>query len=217
LIVNSHKNASLVFLLGRPGPVRFVIGRRGCGIVGAFTVHGHAGVNQVAFAGRVGGRRLPPGTYRIQGRSRGDMVLRAKLVVGGGTPSPCEHGTFGSSSSGSSSSAGSSNGGTASTASAKHVSGSSKDAEQARRTASADPRSGVLGTRVSKILPGSGGTQLALLVVLALAIFLLALGALPRRAVPHPAFAAFLARRRAMVAVAGLTALSAFLVSYFIS
>jgi hypothetical protein len=75
----------------------------------------------------------------------------------------------------------------------------------------------VLGATATKVIPGDGGTQLALVVVLAAAIFLLALGALPREVVPHPAAAAFLARRRAMFAVAGLAALAAFLVSYFIT
>lgn len=77
--------------------------------------------------------------------------------------------------------------------------------------------SGVLGARVSRILPGSGGTQLALLIVLAVAIFLLGLGALPRQVIPHPTAASFIARRRALIALAGLATLGAFLVSYFVA
>jgi hypothetical protein len=75
----------------------------------------------------------------------------------------------------------------------------------------------VLGARVSRILPGSGGTQLALLIVLAVAIFLLGLGALPRQVIPHPTAASFIARRRALIALAGLATLGAFLVSYFVA
>ena len=67
------------------------------------------------------------------------------------------------------------------------------------------------------MLPGSGETQLGLLFVLTAAIFLLGLGALPRQAVPHPVAAAFIARRRMLIAAAGLTALAAFLFSYLLA
>ena len=76
--------------------------------------------------------------------------------------------------------------------------------------------SGLLGAPVPRILPGSRQTQLALLSVLAGAILLLGLGALPRQVVPHPGAAAFVARRRPLIAAAGLAALTAFLVSYFV-
>ena len=55
------------------------------------------------------------------------------------------------------------------------------------------------------------------MIVLLGAILLLALGALPRGVVPHAGAAAFVARRRAIFAAAGLAALTAFLVSYFVS
>jgi hypothetical protein len=64
------------------------------------------------------------------------------------------------------------------------------------------------------VLPGSQKTQLALLLLLSAAIFLLGLGALPRRVVPHPSAAAFIARRRPFIAGAGLASLAVFLVSY---
>jgi hypothetical protein len=76
--------------------------------------------------------------------------------------------------------------------------------------------SGLLGTPVPRILPGSRETQLALLSVLAGAIFLLGVGALPRQVVPHSGAAAFVARRRPLIAAGGLAALTAFLVSYFV-
>jgi hypothetical protein len=79
------------------------------------------------------------------------------------------------------------------------------------------PDSGILGARASKLLPGSGETQLALLIVLIAAIALLAVGATPREIVPGAAPAAFVARRRPMFALAGLAALAAFLVSYFVT
>jgi hypothetical protein len=76
--------------------------------------------------------------------------------------------------------------------------------------------SGLLGAPVPRILPGSPQTQLVLLSVLAGAIFLLGLGAVPRQVVPHPGAAAFVARRRPLIAAAGLAALTAFLISYFV-
>jgi hypothetical protein len=79
------------------------------------------------------------------------------------------------------------------------------------------PDSGILGARASKLLPGSGETQLALLIVLIAAIALLAVGATPREIVPGAAPAAFVARRRPLFALAGLAALAAFLVSYFVT
>jgi hypothetical protein len=79
------------------------------------------------------------------------------------------------------------------------------------------PDSGILGARASKLLPGSGETQLALLIVLITAIALLAAGATPREIVPGAAPAAFVARRRPLFALAGLAALAAFLVSYFVT
>jgi len=92
-----------------------------------------------------------------------------------------------------------------------------KTAPPARRPLGISPHdSGGLGAPIASILPGSKGTQLGLLFVLTGAIFLLGLGALPRQVVPHPAAAAFIARRRTLIAAAGLTALTAFLVSYLI-
>jgi hypothetical protein len=79
------------------------------------------------------------------------------------------------------------------------------------------PDSGILGAHGSKLLPGSGETQLALLIVLIAAIALLAVGATPREIVPGAAPAAFVARRRPLFALAGLAALAAFLVSYFVT
>lgn len=77
--------------------------------------------------------------------------------------------------------------------------------------------SGLLGAPVSAIVPSSRETQLALLIVLAAATFLLGIGAVPRQVIPHPGAAAFIARYRPLVAAAGLFALTAFLVSYFVA
>lgn len=58
--------------------------------------------------------------------------------------------------------------------------------------------------------------QLGLLVMLGVAAFLLALGALPKAIVPHPRAATALAERRAVIAAGGAAALIAFVVAYFV-
>jgi hypothetical protein len=209
-----HPATTLVFRLGRGGLVRFSVQDLVCGTARSFTVHGHAGVNRVRFSGRVGGRRLRAGTYRIRGRSHGKTVFRLRLVVGGGGPS-CSGGPSGS--------ATLENGGTGVTGAAAGKSGEGSrqraysGAVAGRNARPHSSSAGVLGAQISRILPGSRRTQLALLAVLSVAIFLLTLGALPRRLVPHPGAAALLAQRRALIALMGLTALAAFLVSYFVA
>lgn len=86
--------------------------------------------------------------------------------------------------------------------------------------ATAPPRrrhAGVLGVRATRIVPENAQKPLALVAVLAAAMALLGLGALPRTAVPHAALGAFLVRRRTPIAAAGLAVLAAFVISYFIS
>jgi hypothetical protein len=67
--------------------VRFVV--RGpapsCDLVARFAVRGHAGRNQVRFTGRIGHRRLAPGTYRFVARA-GARTSRPILVVVGSGP-----------------------------------------------------------------------------------------------------------------------------------
>lgn len=211
---------TLLFHVRRAGVVRVVLIQVGCGRVASFPVHAHEGTNAITVRRRIDGRRLPDGTYRIRGRSHGHTVLRATLVIGRGGTAPCTLATvtsqiaavFGTgASSDSTAGTGSSSAAGASGSSGKLAAGKGPTAIAPK------PHSGVLGATASKVLPGSGGTQLGLLIVLAAAIFLLTVGALPREAVPHPGTAAFLVRRRATIAVAGLTALGAFLISYFIT
>lgn len=208
-VLTRRRPVVFVFKLHTRGAVEFALRR--CGAVDSFTVRGRAGVNRIRFRGRLRGRRLAPGTYRVKARSHGRTVLRTQIVVSG-TAHPC--GSLGGASNGSEGS-----GGGSGAASAKQPGAGGK--ASVAKVASTSPvehdSGGVLGARASKIIPGSGGTQLALLIVLLGAILLLALGALPRGVVPHPAAAAFVARRRAVFAAAGLAALAAFLVSYFVT
>lgn len=193
------------------GKVQFVLVRPGCGVVGSFTVRGHEGVNRIRFRGRLHGRRLASGTYRVRVRSHGNTVLRTKLVVGG-TATPC--GSIGGAANDSSGS-----GFGLGDGSPKQPGTGEKAVTAQASPGQSSPHnsSGVLGAHASKLIPGSGGTQLALLIVLLAAIALLAVGAVPRGVVPHAGAAAFVARRRALFAAAGLATLAAFLVSYFVA
>jgi hypothetical protein len=51
-----------------------------CKSAGTFRVNGHAGLNRVRFAGRVGGRMLAPGTYELRARSRPSVRVRIAIL-----------------------------------------------------------------------------------------------------------------------------------------
>lgn len=89
-----RRTTILTFVLARGTRVIFTVNQVSptCRGVGRFTVAGHAGLNRVRFAGRVGRKRLGPGTYRISARTlRGRLVRRVTLVVvEGGAPSKAE-------------------------------------------------------------------------------------------------------------------------------
>lgn len=86
---------TLVFTLSRPALVRFTIDRvyPTCKRIGSFTVRGRPGVNRVPFRGRVRGRPLPDGTYRLRVRPRGarqDAAVVTVVIVNGKRMSAAE-------------------------------------------------------------------------------------------------------------------------------
>ena len=191
-----------VFHLAEPGRVRVTFREVRCGGTASLTLRGHRGLNRVRFTGRIGRHRLAPGTYRIRVRSHGRTVLRKTLVVGDGLAScTVERELYAVLFAGAPLFTGTSS-----------SPGAHSDADAARaaapRALTARPHhKGVLGATVARVLPDSRGARIALLAVLALAVLLLGLGALPERMVPHPAGAAFLARERFLFAVGGLSLL----------
>jgi hypothetical protein len=64
---------TLIFRLSRPAVLRVTIVRvyPSCKRLGSFVVRAHAGVNRVRFRGRLRGRALPEGGYRLVIRARG--------------------------------------------------------------------------------------------------------------------------------------------------
>jgi hypothetical protein len=206
-----HRSTVFVFHLAEPARVRVTFREVRCGGIASLTLHGHRGLNRVRFTGRIGRHRLATGTYRIRVRSHGRTLLRRTLVVGDGVASCTVEreldavafpgatlftGTFSSP-------------------------GAHSDTDAARAAAPAavtarPHHGGVLGATAARVLPRSRAARVVLLAVLALAVLLLGLGALPERMVPHPAAAVFLARERFLFAVGGLAVLTGAMVVYLI-
>jgi hypothetical protein len=200
-----------VFHLAEPGRVRVTFREVRCGGTAALTLRGHRGLNRFRFTGRIGRHRLAPGTYRIRVRSHGRTLLRKTLVVGDGLASCIVEREL---------DAVSFPGATLFTGTPSSP-GAHSDADGARAAAppalTARPHhEGVLGATAARVLPHSSAARVALLAVLSLALFLLGLGALPERMVPHPAAAVFLARERFLFALGGLAVLAGAMVVYLI-
>jgi hypothetical protein len=84
----------IVFALKQGTTVRFTVVRvyPSCERVGSFKVRGHKGVNRVRFRGRLGGRALAGGTYRLVAQARGQEAATATvtIVVARGKASPAQ-------------------------------------------------------------------------------------------------------------------------------
>jgi hypothetical protein len=74
---------TLVFTLKHGTVVRFTIVRvyPSCERIGSFSVRAHAGVNRVRFRGRLGGRPLAEGTYRLVAQARGRKTAAATVTI----------------------------------------------------------------------------------------------------------------------------------------
>jgi hypothetical protein len=74
---------TLVFTLERGAVVRFTVVRvyPSCRRIGSFSVGAHAGVNRVRFRGRLGGRPLDQGTYRLIAQARGQESAAATVTI----------------------------------------------------------------------------------------------------------------------------------------
>lgn len=74
---------TVVFRLTQPTLLRITVVRvyPTCKRIGTFTVRGRAGLNRIRFRGRVGGRPLRPGGYRLVVRARGAQRDAAALAI----------------------------------------------------------------------------------------------------------------------------------------
>jgi len=195
-----------------------------CRTAGSFSVVGHRGINRIRFSGKLHGRRLPPGTYRIDARtSNGHAALHLVVVIfGSGTPSPgaialarqsnvCSLALRGS------------------VAVAEGTGGLLlvRAANGRGGEGSSVANSGTEGAQiahgphpgVSSLGPDVGSSNVASALALALfglSVLLLGLAALPRVAIPDPRLAEGLARHGAAVAFAGALAFAAAIVALLI-
>jgi hypothetical protein len=86
---DSKRGATTIVLrLARPTIVRFTVMRvhPTCERVGAFRVRARGGVNSIKWRGRLRGKPLAEGTYRLLVRVRGRDAAAVKLVVVRGKP-----------------------------------------------------------------------------------------------------------------------------------
>jgi hypothetical protein len=87
--IGKHRTAArITFTLSAPARVRFLV--RGpapsCDVIARFAVRGRAGKNLLRITGKIGKRRLAPGTYRIVARTGTGAASRPILVVVGSGP-----------------------------------------------------------------------------------------------------------------------------------
>jgi hypothetical protein len=182
-----------------------------CRAAGRLTVNARAGRNRVRFAGRVGARRLPDGTYVAETPS-GDV--RFAIVRGRPTRDParlassvCQSGVL---------SAVASPVG-APVAAPRANAPSAGDGADSGPNDIPGPLPRVLGTSASRAAEAALSLHPVFYVLLAFAIASLAAGSLPARVLPQPAMGALLARRRAELTLAGTLSLLTVIVAYWLA
>ena len=221
---------TIAFRLPARGRVRFVVTELSpvCRRIGSFAVAGRAGINRVPFRGRVGRRRLGPGTYRLDAQSGASALFGVRVVVASnrvirpdGVARTAAGDPCGTS--------------TAFAAAARRETARSELAALASRQA---PPRGAAGpppggfeaapTQTEADHPGqalgaqftraaAAGTNLArtlVLIAVAVAIALLTTAAVPSTSVPDPRLELFLVRRRIEIALGGASILFLAVVAY---
>jgi hypothetical protein len=206
-----RRTTTFVFVLPARSRVVFTITHvfPTCVPVGHFTVKGHAGRNKVRFGGRLHGRPLAPGTYRISVRTVHGRLVRTivLVVVAHGVPSPSElrrlraaNVCHAAASIGTASGAAVSGGGS-SPDSGRPIAASASGAVAVPTSHEPKGHSGVLASAFEKT---ADAIRPLLVGLLAVAIVLLGLASLPRVAFLDPRVTHALARHR--VEIAGLGA-----------
>jgi hypothetical protein len=218
-----RRTTTFVFVLPSAARVIFTVNQvsPACHGVGHFSVAGHAGLNRVRFGGRVHGRPLAPGTYRISARTAaGRLVRRITLVVvAGSAPTPSELRALRTANTCSSSTRDVAATGDLASADATARTQGQPPSSGPQRSASGllpDPKepSGVLGSTIQKT---AKAIRPVLVALLALAIVMLALASLPGFAVPEPRVNEVLARHRLEIAGLGAAALVAVALAFLLA
>jgi len=188
--------------------------------MGRFSVAGHAGVNRVRFGGRMHGRQLAPGTYRVSARTVSGRVVTL-VVVSGSAPSREELSSLRAANVCEGTAPDGSFSGTAATSAGGGPTEPLSPSASPTQVNGAGPGllhppsldSGVLGSSVQQT---AKALQPLLVALLAVAIALLGLASLPRVAVPEPRFNDLLARHRAEIATLGAASLVAVALAFLL-
>lgn len=189
-----------------------------CSVAGTFVAHGHPGVNRVGFNGKLHGRQLAPGTYRIDARTGGGVrVLHVTLViVGAGIPSAAElraarqrnvcSGTLGVQ-------AALTFGGFTAVSRVLHGPAKSSIFRQQNPSGTGPHGHRSSAGPFSPARVSQNATNPFVVAAFGLAVILLGLAALPQRAISDPRLNDVLVRHRVEVATAGAGALAAALLA----
>ena len=195
-----------------------------CRTAGRIVIRGHAGRNVVRFRGRVGGRLLGPGTYRVTPRLRAGTELRSLLlvVVAGRAPARGEVASARAADACAAAWAASGSARFAAsifqpTAAALPSGGTQLAAGATASRKDLSQLGGILGANFAQALQDPTSVSPVLLILLAIAICLLGLAALPRSVVASPGLAEQLTHRRLDLALAGTTTLLVVVLTYMIS
>jgi hypothetical protein len=220
-----RRTTTFVFVLSRAGRVLFAVDQvsPACRRMGRFNVAGHAGVNRVRFGGRMHGRQLAPGTYRVSARTVSGRVVRriTLVVVSGSAPSREELSSLRAANVCEGTAPDASFSGTAATSAGGGPTEPLSPSASPTQVNGAGPGllhppsldSGVLGSSVQQT---AKALQPLLVALLAVAIVLLGLASLPRVAVPEPRFNDLLARHRAEIATLGAASLVAVALAFLL-
>lgn len=196
-----------------------------CRNAGRIVVRGHVGRNIVPFRGRVGGHMLVPGTYRITPRLRGGMQLRSLLVVVVAGRAPARDDVASALAANACAEVWQGSGSARFAAwisrptAAILPAGSGGTTLAAGATASRTDLSrygGILGADFVQAIQDPTSVSPVLLILLAIAVCLLGLAALPRSLVASPVLAEQLTHRRVELALAGTTTLLVVFLAYMI-
>lgn len=227
-----RRTTTLTFVLPQAIPVILTVNQVSpvCVGIGRFRIAGHAGLNRVRFAGRVKGRALSPGTYRISARTAAGTIVRRVTVVVVDGPAPT-HGELralraanvcngsdepdGSVISSGLSDDGSTDGTVASAAPAESLPGASSPelAPSGVTPHVPDVGGGVLASSVEKT---ARVVRPLLVALLLFAIVLLALASVPQVAVAGGRTNDLLARHRTEIAALGAVALVATAIAFLV-
>jgi hypothetical protein len=221
--IGPKRATRITFFLPRAARVVFTVRQVSpvCRAAGHFSYRGHAGFNSVRFNGRLRGRQLEPGTYRVWARTRGGRTIPriTIVVVKAAAPTGAELAAARASNvcAGNGGAAGSSGAsGSGALASAQHLERSLQPKSQPLASGlakGANSHSGVLAASFEKT---AEAIRPVIVFMLGLAILLLAVASLPRTAVPDPRVHDVLARHRVDLAGVGAAALVAVVILFLL-